>query len=99
MTNNITTLLKKLGIKDTGKYDNHFYVIQLADSDDYARYYTKLDELAINQEDPGFGTNTNNTTIKVTNYFEIEVDNVKYQLFLIANFNDDTYYLKIKEQN
>jgi len=99
MTNDIKNLLKKLNIKDTGYYNNHFYVIELSDSDEYSRYYTKLDELAINQEEPGFGVNTNNTTVKITNYFEIEVDNVNYQLFLIANLDNDTYYLKIKEQN
>ena len=57
--------------------------------------YTKLSRNAINTEYPTFGTNTNNTTVKVTNYFELEEDNILYNLFLIADFNRDKYYLKI----
>ena len=57
--------------------------------------YTKLSKNAINTEFPTFGTNTNNSTVKVTNYFELEEDNEKYNLFLIADFDKDKYYLKI----
>ena len=70
MTNDIKNILKRLNIEDTGTYDNHFYIINFSDSDEYSRIYTKLSETAINTEYPSFGTNTNNTTIKVTNYFE-----------------------------
>lgn len=91
----ITTILDRLGISDTGKYDNHFYIIDLDDSNAYAKMYTKLSKNAINTEFPSFGTNTNDSTVKITNYFELEEDNKKYLLFLIADFNDDKYYLKI----
>ena len=57
--------------------------------------YTKLSKNAINTEFPTFGTNSNDSTVKVTNYFEIEEDNEKYDLFLIADFDKDKYYLKI----
>jgi hypothetical protein len=95
MTNNVKEILAKLEIKDTGRYDNHFYIIQIEDSNEYAKMYTKLSKNAINTEYPTFGTNTSDSTVKITNYFEIEEDNNKYLLFLIADFDNDTYYLKI----
>lgn len=97
----IKNILKKLKLEDfaeNGKYENHFYVISLADSNEYAKVYTVLEENAINTEYPVFTANTNNTTTKVTNYFETEVDNKSYNLFLIANLDDDIYYLKIGEK-
>lgn len=95
MANNVKSILARLDIEDTGKYENHFYVIKCADSDEYAKMYTKLTKNAINTEFPTFGTNTNNATVKITNYFEIEEDDITYNLFLIANFAEDEYYLKI----
>jgi hypothetical protein len=96
MSNNIVkTILNRLDIDDTGTYDNHFYVVQIEDSDEYARVYSKLSKNAINTEFPAFGTNTSNSTVKITNYFELDEDNVTYRLFLIADFDNDSYYLKI----
>jgi hypothetical protein len=69
-----------LEIDKTGVYDNHFYVISIENSDEYAKMYTKLSKNAINTEFPTFGTNTNNSTIKVTNYFELEENNNTYNL-------------------
>lgn len=97
MTNNntIQNILNRLEIADTGAYDNQFYVITIENSDEYAKMYTKLSKNAIDTEFPTFGTNKSNSTVKVTNYFELEEDNVKYNLFLIADFDNDKYYLKI----
>jgi hypothetical protein len=91
----IGKILDRLELNNTGKYDNHFYVIYFEDSDEYAKAYTKLSKNAINTEFPAFGVNSNDSTIKVTNYFELEEDNNKYLLFLIADFVADKYYLKI----
>ena len=89
-TNNVVkNILARLEIEDTGIYSNHFYIINFKDSDEYAKVYTKLSKNAINTEFPTFGTNTNDSTVKITNYFELEEDNVKYTIFLIANFMDD----------
>ena len=96
MDNNpIKNILNRLGIETTGKYDNRFYVIDIENSDEYAKMYTKLSKNAIDTEFPTFGTNTSNSTVKVTNYFELEEDNEKYTIFLIADFDNDKYYLKI----
>lgn len=97
MTNNnvIQKIMSRLEIDETGIYDNRFYIINIENSDAYAKMYTKLSKNAINTEFPTFGTNTNNSTVKVTNYFELEEDNNTYNIFLIADFDKDKYYLKI----
>ena len=46
--NPVKNILTRLGIEDTGKYENHFYIINLDDSDAYAKMYTKLNKNAIN---------------------------------------------------
>jgi hypothetical protein len=91
----IEKVLTRLGLEATGTYDNKFYVINIEDSNEYAKMYTKLSKNAIDTEFPAFGTNTNDSTVKITNYFELEEDNKKYTLFLIADFDKDKYYLKI----
>ena len=93
--NVVQNILNKLGIEDTGRYDNHFYIIDIEDSNAYAKMYTKLSKNAINTEFPTFGTNTSDSTVKITNYFEVEEDNITYRIFLIADFDNDTYYLKL----
>lgn len=96
MANNaVQNILARLEIEDTGRYDNHFYIIDIEDSNAYAKTYTKLTKNAINTEFPTFGTNTNDSTVKITNYFEIDEDNITYRLFLIADFENDKYYLKL----
>ena len=99
MVTDIKAILKRLDIQETGHYDNHFYVIPLKDSNDYAKMYTKLDTHAINTEYPEFTKNSSNATVKVVNYFELEEDNVMYDIFLFANFDTGKYYLKITDRN
>ena len=98
MTNNIKNILDRLGIEPTGRYENHFYIIPLDNSDAYAKMYTKLDKNAINTEYPEIISNTNNTTEKIVNYFEIEEDEITYNIFLFADFKNDKYYVKIGEK-
>jgi hypothetical protein len=93
--NIIQKILDRLEIKDTGRYDNHFYIIDIENSDEYAKMYTKLSKNAINTEFPTFGTNTNDSTVKITNYFELEEADMTYRIFLIADFATDKYYLKL----
>lgn len=98
MTSNISKLLTRLGFDDTGRYENQFYIITLDNSNAYAKAYTQLSKNAINTEFPDFGTNTSDSTVKVTNYFEVEEGADAYNIFLIANFAEDKYYLKIGEK-
>jgi lipopolysaccharide export LptBFGC system permease protein LptF len=98
MTNDIKNILQRLEIELVGRYENHFYIIPLADSNEYARMYTKLDKNAINTEYPEFTTNTNNSTEKVVNYFELDEDETTYNIFLFADFKNDKYYVKIGEK-
>jgi len=94
----ISGLLKKLGIKGSGSYENHFYIIPIANSDDYAKMYTLLSEKAINTEYPNFGKNSNNATTEIINYFTLDDNNITYNIFLIANFQEDKYQVRIGEQ-
>ena len=98
MTADIKTILNRLQITETGSYDNHFYIIPLANSEAYAKAYTLLDKNAINTEYPEFTRNTSNTTTKVINYFELEESRVVYNIFLFADFENDRYYIKIGEK-
>ncbi len=98
MISDIKNVLNRLEIEATGSYKNHFYVIPLADSNEYAKMYTKLDKNAINTEYPEFTKNTGNTTTKIINYFEIEEDNTTYNIFLFADFDNDKYFIKIGEK-
>ena len=93
--NTVQNILNRLEIEYTGRYDNHFFIIDLEDSDNYAKMYTKLSKNAINTEYPTFGTNTSDSTVKITNYFEIEENFNTYRIFLIADFDNDKYYLKL----
>ena len=88
MTNDIKNILKRLEIEDSGRYENHFYIIPLKDSNAYARMYTKLDKNAINTEYPEFTSNSNNATEKVVNYFELEEAEITYNIFLFADFKN-----------
>lgn len=96
---NIKEVLKKLDIEDSGKYENQFYIITIPNSNDYAKIYSKLSKAAENTGYPSFEQNTSGNTVKVANYFELDVDNTTYNLFLIADFVNDTYYLKIGEKS
>jgi hypothetical protein len=98
MISDIKAILQKLEIDLTGSYENHFYVIPLANSNEYAKYYTKLDKNAINTEYPEFTQNTNSNTTKIINYFELEEDNITYNIFLFADFGTEKYYIKIGEK-
>ena len=93
--NDLKNILARLEIEETGRYENHFYVVNIENSDEYAKMYTKLSKNAIDTEYPTFGTNTNDSTVKITNYFELDENNNTYLLFLIADFQNDAYYLKI----
>lgn len=98
MTNSIKNILDRLGIEEAGRYENHFYIIPIENSNAYARMYTKLDKNAINTEYPEFTSNTNNSTEKIVNYFELEEDEITYNIFLFADFKNDKYYVKIGEK-
>lgn len=95
---NVEDVLKKLGLKQNGQFVDHFYVIDLNDSDEYAKMYTQLNKKATNTEYPGFGTNKADSVVKITNYFEVEAEGITYNIFLIADFNENQYKIKIGEK-
>ena len=94
----INKLLKKLGLPNDGRYENKFYILPIADSNEYAKMYTLLDINATNTEFPSFELNTNSNLDKMVNYFETTLDNITYNFFLIGDLANDSYYLKIGEK-
>ena len=94
----INKLLKKLGLPNDGRYENKFYILPIADSNEYAKTYTLLDTSTTNTEFPSFELNTNSNLDKMVNYFETTLDNITYNFFLIGDLTNDSYYLKIGEK-
>ena len=94
----INKLLKKLGLPNDGRCENKFYILPIADSNEYAKTYTLLDTSTTNTEFPSFELNTNSNLDKMVNYFETTLDNITYNFFLIGDLVNDSYYLKIGEK-
>ena len=94
----INKLLNKLGLPNDGRYENKFYILHIADSNEYAKIYTLLDTDTTNTEFPSFELNTNSNLDKMVNYFETTLDNTTYNFFLIGDLVNDNYYLKIGEK-
>ena len=83
--------LKELGITETGHYTkSNSYVIDIEDSNDYGRIYSRLDKSDLVEEDE----DTSNVTVHNSN---IVFESDDFQFTLIADFDEDTYKLVCKE--
>lgn len=84
--------LVKLGItQDPVEKDGNF-VIDLYDSDEYARVYSKLDKSDLIEEDP----EASQVTLENSSIQYISEDD-KYTLTLNADFDGDVYTLVVRE--
>ena len=84
-------LLKQIGIDaEPVKGEDGSYNIDIEDSNEYGRYFSKLDKSdLVEEEQDASSVNFENSSIQFTN------DN--YTLTLIADFENDTYSLNIRE--
>ena len=84
-------LLKQIGIDaEPVKGENGSYNIDIEDSNEYSRYFSKLDKSdLVEEEQDASSVNFENSSIQFTN------DN--YTLTLLADFENDTYSLNIRE--
>ena len=84
-------LLKQIGIDaEPVKGENGSYNIDIKDSNEYGRYFSKLDKSdLVEEEQDASSVNFENSSIQFTN------DN--YTLTLLADFENDTYSLNIRE--
>ena len=84
-------LLKQIGIDaEPVKGENGSYNIDIEDSNEYGRYFSKLDKSdLIEEEQDASSVNFENSSIQFTND--------KYTLTLLADFENDTYSLNIRE--
>ena len=84
-------LLKQIGIDaEPVKGENGSYNIDIEDSNEYGRYFSKLDKSdLVEEEQDASSVNFENSSIQFTNN--------KYTLTLLADFENDTYSLNIRE--
>ena len=84
-------LLKQIGIDaEPVKGENGSYNIDIEDSNEYGRYFSKLDKSdLVEEEQDASSVNFENSSIQFTNE--------KYTLTLLADFENDTYSLNIRE--
>lgn len=86
----VIKLLDDLGLDPTGDFDEHRYIVQLEDSDEYARYYTKLDEASDFQL-------VDSSSISAEHVNVLTYSDNTYKLKLSANFDDNYYTLSVEE--
>lgn len=85
--------LKKLGIEgDTTVDEDGCLIVNLLDSDDYARAYSKLDKSDLVEEDE----TASQVTLDNSSIQYISEDD-KYILTLLADFDGDVYTLSVRE--
>ena len=84
-------LLKQIGIDaEPVKGENGSYNIDIEDSNEYGRYFSNLDKSdLVEEEQDASSVNFENSSIQFTND--------KYTLTLLADFENDTYSLNIRE--
>lgn len=85
-------LLKEIGITEQPTKSENGLTIDFADSDDYARAYSKLDKSDLVDEDEENSQITlENSSIQYTS------EDGNYSITLLADFDADTYKLNIRE--
>ena len=84
-------LSRQLGIDaEPVKSETGSYNIDIEDSNEYGRYFSKLDKSDIvEEEQDASSVNFENSSIQFTNE--------QYTLTLLADFENDTYSLNIRE--
>ena len=83
--------LENIGISNVGHYTkSNSYVIDLEDSEEYGRVYSRLDKCDELVEDEDSSTLTIHTS-------NIVFESDDYQFVLIADFDQDIYKLVCKE--
>lgn len=86
-------LLKEIGISEIPQQSNDgTYIIDIRDSNDYGKYYSKLDRSDLLDEDE----ESSNVTVDGSTIVYISDD---YTLTLIADFASDQYKLTIREND
>lgn len=83
-------LADKFGIESEGTIVDDEYIIELADSDEYSRVYTLLD----NSSDVDINETMSYVSESNCNLVYAGID---FDVSLIANFDDEQYYVKFGE--
>lgn len=86
----VIKFLESLGISTEGEFDENRYIVELKDSDEWARYYSVL------AENPDFelseASSMSQEFASVITYVSDE-----YRIGLNANFDDNYYTISVEE--
>ena len=82
--------LKKIGITDAGYFSENSYVIDLYSDREYSKYYTKLDNSNLVEEDEA-------STLMNANASNIRYTSDEFDLTLLADYDADSYSLVVKK--
>ena len=82
--------LKKIGITDAGYFSKNSYVIDLYSDREYSKYYTKLDNSNLVEEDEA-------STLMNANASNIRYISDEFDLTLLADYDADSYSLIVKK--
>ena len=86
----VISLLNRLGIDTTGKFESNRYVLEIPNSDDYSKYYTILDH----EDDFELSDASSMSQEFATVLTYVNKD---YKIRLNANFTDDYYTFTVEE--
>ena len=86
---NLEAFAKQLGFKKPGTVKHNKYIIELTDSDEYAKYYTILDHSDLEL------TDTSSMSSEFANVLVYKND--EYKVTLNANFTDNYYTVVVEE--
>ena len=89
----IEKYLSNLGITEKGTWGDDAYVIDIRDSNEYGKMFTKLERLV---DDQKITEMQDNTLINVDSA-SIQYRSEEYQFNLLADFNENIYSLVIAE--
>lgn len=84
--------IKNLNLNKSGHYENNKYIIDLSDSNEYSKMYTLLDNSSLVSLDPESTQISESSSMLIYND-----DDLKFDIKLSANYNQDEYKIIISE--
>lgn len=87
----IKELLDKIGLQQEGNQEEDKYIIEIADSNEYSKVFTILDNAEILEIDEG-------ATLLTDKLGELYFYGEGYEIKLIGNFASDIYRVVITEE-
>lgn len=87
---NVISFLQDLGVSEKGKFEPERYILNIKDSDEYAKYYTILDQYDDLELSDDSSMSQEYATV-------LTYKNEDFKVSLNANFDDDYYTFVVEE--